>query len=71
MYYNALCSNLYLITSSSINVFAVLCIVSFNELVNRILQDSDQLFKVFVLRCMCVGGLVGEKGREVNILAKR
>ena len=52
MYHNALYSNLYLVTTSSVNVFGVLCIVWLSELVNELLQDSARLFKVFVLGCM-------------------
>lgn len=70
MYHNALYSNLYLVTTSSVNVFGVLCIVWLSELANELLQDSAQLFKLFVLGAFR-GGIMGKKGKEANILAKK
>lgn len=70
MYHNALYNNLYLVTTSSVNVFGVLCIVWLSELANELLQDSAQLFKLFVLGAFR-GGIMGKKGKEANILAKK
>lgn len=70
MYHNALYNNLYLVTTSSVNVFGVLCIVWLSELANELLQDSAQLFKLFVLGAFR-GGIMGKKGEEANILAKK
>ena len=70
MYHNSLYTNLYLVTTSSVNVFGVLCIVWLSELANELLQDSAQLFKLFVLGAFR-GGIMGKKGKEANILAKK
>ena len=70
MYHNDLYNNLYLVTTSSVNVFGVLCIVWLSELANELLQDSAQLFKLFVLGAFR-GGIMGKKGKEANILAKK
>lgn len=61
---------IYLVTTTPVSVFGVLCIVLLSELVNKLLQLSDQLFKVFVLGA-CRGGIMGEKSKETNILVKK
>lgn len=70
MYHNALYSNLYLVTTSSVNGFGVLCIVWLSELVNELLQDSARLFKMFVLGCM-EGRDNGKEGQGGQYFSKK
>ena len=62
--------SLPLSSKEDVNVFGVLCIVWLSELANELLQDSAQLFKLFVLGAFR-GGIMGKKGKEANILAKK
>ena len=73
MYHNAFYGNLYLVTTSSVNVFGVLCIVWLSELANELLQDSAQLFKLFVLGCMQGkdNGTEGQGGQYFSKKKKR